>query len=320
MKELSKKQILGSDGETLVWVYDGDVEYVTSGESLNYKYYYNKDRKRNKTRPYNQYSAMTNRCITNGAYQFIQPTYVGASISEDFDTFDKWCNWADKQSGYMRTTENGRIWQLDKDLLITKNKVYSPNTVCFLPDWLNSILSAYENMDSSGKRKLFGRVYNDVFDELDDIVLEKFFEMSSFNYTLSKEDRLTLKEKEVVDKRAKDIACLHSTFQGVKMWDDDSNILSGLSFTDGNYKVTVNYKRRLHCSKKFTKVLDAVLHKIHVKCEILNLIRSEFGDSEFWFSENFHKIHFDKLCELSDLEYRIKKGEVKLKQWVQVEV
>ena len=66
MKPLEKKLILGADGKTMVYVYDGDVDYRPTKDSINYRYYWNENGKRCKTRPYVQYSAMTNRCKKGG--------------------------------------------------------------------------------------------------------------------------------------------------------------------------------------------------------------------------------------------------------------
>ena len=71
-------------------------------------------------------------------YKENQPTYKDVVVAEDLSNFDDWCNWANGQVGYMWVDENGRLFQLDKDLLIEGNQVYSKETVCFLPMGLNS--------------------------------------------------------------------------------------------------------------------------------------------------------------------------------------
>ena len=38
MKPLEKKIILGADGKTMVYVYDGDVDYQPTKTTTNYKY------------------------------------------------------------------------------------------------------------------------------------------------------------------------------------------------------------------------------------------------------------------------------------------
>ena len=36
--------------------------------------------------------------------------------------------------------DNGRLYHLDKDILVKGNKVYSPETCCFVPQEINSLL------------------------------------------------------------------------------------------------------------------------------------------------------------------------------------
>ena len=319
MKQLSKQQIYSGDGETLVWVYDGDVDYRSTG-SLNYKYYCKGVGNRTKTRPYNQYSAMTNRCIVGGAYQSNQPTYIGVKLSEDFSTFDKWCAWAEKQVGYMWTTDNGRIWQMDKDLLMTDEMLYSPDTVCFIPDWMNSCLASFYSADFMVRKRMINRMFDELFDVLDEKVIEKLLTISEFNYGINKEPRMTVEQAIEIEiiKEKKNV--IHNAVSPIKSWNDSENIMQSVVFNSGYYTVNVSQLCRKLSDIKTKCVREAVLEKLRVKIELLESTESRFVDSEFWFSENFHKVCFDKLCELSNLEYRINKGEIKLQQWVQVEV
>ena len=63
------------------------------------------------------------------------PTYVGTSVCTEwlhFSNFRKW--WINNYiDGY----------QLDKDILVTGNKLYSPETCIFVPSWLNSFITAH---------------------------------------------------------------------------------------------------------------------------------------------------------------------------------
>lgn len=80
--------------------------------------YYSKDKS------YKRWKSMFSRCESN-------PTYKDCSVHSDwFDyvTFAKWCgeNYID---GY----------HLDKDILIKGNKVYGPDTCCFVPREINQV-------------------------------------------------------------------------------------------------------------------------------------------------------------------------------------
>lgn len=142
-KELERNLVLGADGKTMVYVYDGlDVEYVGSGKFKNYAYYFDKNGKRFKTRPYSQYTSMTNRCKLDGRHQKIYKDYVGVTLSDEFKNFDDWVEWATTKFGFMCEDSNGNLYQQDKDLLSNK-RVYSKETCCFIPPKLNGLLKMF---------------------------------------------------------------------------------------------------------------------------------------------------------------------------------
>lgn len=69
------------------------------------------------------------------------PTYKACAMHPlwlRFSVFKSWFN-ANHRVGYA----------LDKDLLVPGNKVYGPDTCCFVPQWLNNLLGA--NTASRGK-------------------------------------------------------------------------------------------------------------------------------------------------------------------------
>ena len=78
---------------------------------------------------YRTWKSMLNRCYSTKFHER-QPTYKGCSVSEEWLTFSVFKNWMEKQD-----------WQdnqLDKDLLIEGNKVYSPETCVFVSGMVNS--------------------------------------------------------------------------------------------------------------------------------------------------------------------------------------
>ena len=84
-----------------------------------------------RTRPYSVWRNILKRCYTH--YKCHQPSYDGCSIVPEwllYSTFKKWFD-ANYISGY----------QLDKDLLAKGNKVYSPETCCFVPQEINKLLT-----------------------------------------------------------------------------------------------------------------------------------------------------------------------------------
>ena len=82
MKPLEKKPILGADGKTMVYVYDGDVDYQPTKTTTNYKYYFDKNGKRWKTRPYNQWTSLVARTKDGSKYKENQPTYKDVRVAE----------------------------------------------------------------------------------------------------------------------------------------------------------------------------------------------------------------------------------------------
>lgn len=68
------------------------------------------------------------------------PTYIGCTVHPDWHNFQNFAKWFECQ---YRTDG----WQLDKDLTIEGNKVYSADTCVFVPSQLNSLLN-----DSGGAR------------------------------------------------------------------------------------------------------------------------------------------------------------------------
>lgn len=78
---------------------------------------------------YNVWSAMLSRCY-NTKRDGLQ-SYYGCRVS------DPWHNYQNFSSWFKGNYVEG--WELDKDLLVRNNKVYSPEACCFLPKELNNI-------------------------------------------------------------------------------------------------------------------------------------------------------------------------------------
>ena len=72
---------------------------------------------------YRTWKGMLERCYST-KYQDKYPTYKGCTVSKEWLTFSVFKNWMEKQDFVDK--------QLDKDLLIEGNKVYSPETCVFV--------------------------------------------------------------------------------------------------------------------------------------------------------------------------------------------
>ena len=83
---------------------------------------------------YTQWYGMIARCYDE-KYHIRFPTCVGCTVSEEFKDYSKWREWYDNY----QYKHDG--WQLDKDLLVKGNKIYSSETCVFLPHIINSTLT-----------------------------------------------------------------------------------------------------------------------------------------------------------------------------------
>ena len=80
---------------------------------------------------YNKWSAMLQRCYDLEYQDERNPTYKGCSVSEEWMCFQNYAK------DYYEMLGNNSTWDLDKDILIRGNKIYSRETCVALPRELN---------------------------------------------------------------------------------------------------------------------------------------------------------------------------------------
>jgi len=80
---------------------------------------------------YQTWKSMLERCYSPKKHEKF-PTYIGCTVCEEWLTFSNFRSWMEKQHWKNR--------QLDKDILIKGNKVYSPDTCVFVTKFINTLL------------------------------------------------------------------------------------------------------------------------------------------------------------------------------------
>lgn len=81
---------------------------------------------------YLKWQNMLERCYEPTTDQMAK-CYKGVTVCEEWFNFQVFAEWAVKQCGY-----GNKNWASEKDLLVKGNKLYSPDTCCFLPIELNN--------------------------------------------------------------------------------------------------------------------------------------------------------------------------------------
>ena len=320
MKPLEKKIILGADGKTMVWVYDGDdVRYQPTSTSVNYKYYFDSNGKRWKTRPYNQWSSLMARTKEGGKYQEKQPTYKGVKVADDLSDFDGWCNWANEQPCYMWVDDNGRLFHLDKDLKVKGNRVYSKTSVCFLPMSINSRLVGFDGFTFYTRQAFFKDVFDKYFEVLGEDALEVLMDMCKMDYTLSKEPRMSVDEwGRAVENRGHDLQTVNKLI-GTLQWNDWNDLQQSIVCTNGRYAVSSTYESKKLVEGSFTDAKDATLAKLFAKSEKVLELKFEVENFKHYDKTEYLEYLDDIYIKLTDVIDKINSGTANLKKWVLVD-
>ena len=103
------------------------IGYLGEGRHLS-----KKDKKIAKS--YNTWSSMLERGYDT-SFNKKNPSYVNCLVNEEWHNFQNFGDWFEQNwKPYM-----DRSWELDKDILIKNNKIYSPETCCFVPKEINNL-------------------------------------------------------------------------------------------------------------------------------------------------------------------------------------
>jgi len=97
---------------------------------------------------YNIWRGVLRRCYSEKFYK-TNPTYKGCSVCEDWLLYSNFRKWFSDNYRW-DLDKMGIKLELDKDLLVEGNKMYSPETCVFLPRLVNSFLSINYKNNISG--------------------------------------------------------------------------------------------------------------------------------------------------------------------------
>jgi len=88
-----------------------------------------------KTPEYELWKNMLARCYSPVMHKR-RPNYIGCTVSDNFKNFQWFAEWCQTQTGF-----GLKDYQLEKDILIKGNKLYSEHTCRFVPNSLNMLLT-----------------------------------------------------------------------------------------------------------------------------------------------------------------------------------
>lgn len=86
---------------------------------------------------YIAWKSVLSRCYDN-KYKESQPSYKNVTCCEEWLNYENFYEWLHEQPNFDRWL-NGRRWCVDKDILIKRNRIYSPETCCLVPENVNNL-------------------------------------------------------------------------------------------------------------------------------------------------------------------------------------
>lgn len=98
--------------------------------------YKSRDENGNKTKCYNTWKHMLVRCY-NKKFKEKYPTYNDVTICKEWLCFQNFAKWYEENYYEIE----GEKMQLDKDILVKGNKIYSPETCVFVPQRINELFT-----------------------------------------------------------------------------------------------------------------------------------------------------------------------------------
>ncbi len=91
------------------------------------------------TKEYKTWKCVLKRCFDTKTKEQ-QPTYKDVLCCKEWLLYENFYEWLHSQSNF-EEWYNGDKWAIDKDIIIKGNKVYSPETCCLVPQYINSLFT-----------------------------------------------------------------------------------------------------------------------------------------------------------------------------------
>jgi len=88
------------------------------------------------TKMYSKWYSMFDRCYNTASLEK-NPTYGSCDVIMEWDDFQIFGDWFEENFN----PEYMEKWELDKDILFKGNKLYSPETCCFVPQEINKLFT-----------------------------------------------------------------------------------------------------------------------------------------------------------------------------------
>lgn len=91
------------------------------------------------TKEYSAWHSMIQRCYDE-KYRNKKSTYKNVTCCKEWLLYDNFYEWLHSQENFDKWY-NGKLWDVDKDILVKGNKAYSPDTCCLVPNNVNKLFT-----------------------------------------------------------------------------------------------------------------------------------------------------------------------------------